>query len=494
MLISVAFLTGFVVLWTRLEFRTRVLIDSDSNYHIRVAELLRADPWLPRIPWGQYTIFQDGFSDKEYLFHLALVPVTFAADMFRAAKWANVALAGLVMATVLLVLHRQRVSAPAAWAVLLCSSGAFLVRLDPLRPHLVAVILSLLYVDGLLRARSVPVFVCALLFPLAYTAFHLVVVFLALFVLVETMSGGQLPRRAIGLTALGLVLGLVVHPHFPRILRNFWVVNEVTAYAMSGVTMGFGVELLAPSLTDFMRANGLVLAAVAAVLALHVGEGPRPRLARDARYLLLLAATFLLLALRGARYVEYGVPFAVLFCAVAAARLWESRPARRRLLAGLAGVLLVAAVAKSFTAVAFTVGDIDAEAAWIGNLEPAGAWIATHVPPGELIFTCAWDDTIPLLRHAPGYRYLGLLDPMYSYAADPERFRRWYAFGQGQLRDRPPSAYIRADYPEARFGFCRTDVRAVIAQLEADPAIRILDQRPAYVVFRLVESAKLPAS
>jgi hypothetical protein len=445
-ILSIILLIAFTGIFSYFEFQTDILIDSDSPYHMRMAEHIKTDPLIKDFSWGEFTILKDNFSDKEYFFHVLLVPFTLASDIFFSGKIAGIFSASAVILVLLIILHSSGVRFPFLFLILLLTSGGFLVRLDPLRPHLFSIILSLLYIHALLRTRLKTIFLISFLYPLSYTAFHLIIIYLSIFIFSCLIFRKKIEIRLIALSLAGLCGGIIVHPHFPNNLEHFYMVNFYLMWQnLKGVSLGFGGELLPAKTLDFLKDNFLVMISLFMILILYASRKER-KLTPDSFFLLVLTLSFLLLSFVGFRYVEYFVPFCVLFCAVAATEIF---PENEPFFSGrfpliffpvLIAVLMIMSLFFSFRRVS---EDIVSEGRWNAQFYPSSRWIDRNIPKNELIFTCSWDDTIPLLRHAYQYHYLWLLDPVYSYAKDSRTFSLFHQLKIGHLPHAVPSDLIK---------------------------------------------------
>src|SRR2546428_849601 len=77
-----------------------VLPDGDSYYHLAVARAYAEHGVSYRPDWARFSIMHDGFGDKEFLFHVLLMPFARLADPTRGGV-AALALLGALIAAVL---------------------------------------------------------------------------------------------------------------------------------------------------------------------------------------------------------------------------------------------------------------------------------------------------------------------------------------------------------------------------------------------------------
>ena len=77
------------IVFAFLQWSTPHLVDRDSLYHARYAQLLPERGLARDFPWTQESVWRDRFSDKEFLFHILLVPFCRGDDPAPGAKIAG---------------------------------------------------------------------------------------------------------------------------------------------------------------------------------------------------------------------------------------------------------------------------------------------------------------------------------------------------------------------------------------------------------------------
>ena len=65
---------GMTLFVAFIQFRAPVFFEGDAYYHAAVADFLKQ--WGPKYPfhWAKFSTFNGNFSDKEFLFHAAIIP------------------------------------------------------------------------------------------------------------------------------------------------------------------------------------------------------------------------------------------------------------------------------------------------------------------------------------------------------------------------------------------------------------------------------------
>ena len=421
---------GFTLL--SFQFWRDDLTENDSCYHVAMAQVIREHGITRRFEWTELSIWKDRYSDKEFLFHLALVPFCGGGpeDAIRGGK-VFIALLGLgVFVGFSLMLRSHGVPAPWIWTlVLLVASGHWLVRLTMIRPHVLSIGLALLALHFLLRGRWKPVAILGFAYSWSYAAPHLMIAAAGVIAVSRWALEREWDWKPLAGAAGGVGVGMVIHPYFPNNIVLWWVQNVQVLFRAWGVWGPSEIRLgdeLAPAST-WILTHGASAALGLFVACNLVAAAVRPRLAWQALSLLALTWAFFLMELFSMRFVEYFAPCAVLTGAWVAKDLlvrdrptWISRTEVRWASAvGLAGALLAANAWSNY--VVFSV--VGRYPAWeVGATD----WIRTSVPPGDRVLHVTFDQFPNLFLRDRTHRYLVGLDPLFGYASHPDEIVYMY--------------------------------------------------------------------
>jgi hypothetical protein len=410
----------------------------DGYFHIRYAEVLRTEGISRSFPWWQETFLRDHWADKDFLYHVLLIPFTIG-NLVTGAKVAAVVFASAAMGTVYLVLRALGATLPAAWSVgLLASSTMFVYRLGFTRPLVLAVALALAGTCAILKDNRRWAFACAAIYPHLHISFHLLPCIALVHDLHREVPPGE--RRSHAVTAwtwAGAAAGALLSPFVPNNLYLWWVQNVgVLRMAWSGPeALRLGAEILPGPSDQLLTYNvGVFFFFMLSIyfLAWRTGR-PSPQ----ARTLLVLSMIFLTLTLLSRRFIEFWAPFTALLAAVCVRdatsdlRGLVTRAPRLRWVAAIvlsaAGVLLLAR--NALAAHEFVRADAGPE--YAGSCE----WMGANVPPGETIFHLDWDEFPQLFFFDPQLHYLVGLDPTFMYLTDPGRWQLWSDVAHGEAED-----------------------------------------------------------
>lgn len=358
-----------------------VIYDSDSYYHLAVARLYAHDGLFAKIPWGRMSLLGGG-GDKDFLFHVALMPFTpFGAGGGRVA----LALINAIIATIIAAIAMQRIGFAGAlvppW--LWIAAPPFLGRMLRLRPELFALLILLLA----LRASAKQLGVLAFLFALSYTAFH---VFLALCVFWWIAE-----RYAIQWPVAGTLAGLVMRPH-PIANLHLWYVQNVEFFLHKN-TLDVGGEIAAPDAWYFTSAI-FFFAMLIALKPLHLKH----------RRLMIAAGLFAILFLFMSRMAVYAFPLVALLAIV-------DTDVSPRILAIAFSVCALLGLVPALQSYAVNLLRMkeqpEAEFRAFGASVPDGAKVAAD-----------WSSSEHYAFFAPQGRYLNVLDPIFMALPHPREY------------------------------------------------------------------------
>jgi hypothetical protein len=494
---------------------------ADGYYHIKMAYLYRTGQVPaagPNFHWTRESVWADSFSDKDFLFHIYLVPFTFFADdagdyqgLITGAKLGTSVLGTLLMLTLFTVLRRFGVRHAWLFALMVVAVGGtyWVFRLSLCRSYLISVTLALIGWLLMAQGRRLALFLLAAVFTLAYTASHLLLAMLLVRGVMELIMGppaggsrkADLKRNAVlgACIAGGIALGCVLHPQSIELVKLWWVQNVVVlalSHQDSVAPVIDNISALLGSPTDYGNAvevnlgrelnptagpnaifgtpliffSPMLLPLAAALL------GWRP--SREAVLTATIAVVWLCAYMVNGRFLEYAAPFMTLAIGVWVTGLlgsegyrnWmEKRPvASRALPISAAVVALIAGASLWFgAAISYRVRDR-------GDIELAARWLHENKQAhGKLVWHDRWDDFTELMFFASECDYLVGLDPTFFLAKDAERYEAWYDIRRGRKRDFLPvirdefgADYIMAHRGSSEFFYNRLNEEAQAGRLK----------------------------
>ena len=479
-LVFVASALALGLLYARLP----VLPDGDSYYHLAVARAYAERGLFRRLEWARLSIMYDGFGDKDLLFHVLLIPFVVLFDPSTGGVVALALLGALVAA----VLAHGALDVIGGWAIavpllVFGASADFMLRMIRLRPEILSLLLILVAIPLASRRRTVWLGIVAGVYTLSYTACQAFLGLCALFFLYDVWVEGRAHWRMIVHPAVGVALGLLVHPHFPDNVR-VWVVQNLSFY--------LGNETV-PSLENASRTTRdtllLNLGWWAGLLVLWRSRMPVAPPSEDRRlrdFTLVATVVFGLLYALVYRFVTYAVPLATL----AVLRVMQAAgeapgrstrlPWRGRLpFAPVFGLCLLSAIPLSL----YGLGRMQAVLRnWRPDARADWEAFARALPEGARV-AAPWAATEAFVLWAPHAEYLAVLDPIFIAAKDPATYRLYTDLFEGRVADVPLVAATRLDSDyyadDGQYPFAR-------ARLVADPRATPLHDGITYL-YRFLE-------
>ncbi|HZZ92775.1 MAG TPA: hypothetical protein VFE23_09435 [Usitatibacter sp.] len=446
--------------------------DIDALFHYKVASLiLRQGPWVD-ISWLPFTVLGEHGTDHQWLFHALLAPLTLMGDSLRALN-AAAAIAGAAMAAVIVAFLRgARVPWPALFAVLMMFAADILPgRYICLRAQDIAVVFMVAMLFAIAWRRTAWVGVVAFLFTQSYHGAVIMGLLLAATLGAQWLLERRPQWSAITATAVGVLLGLVASPWFPRNVG--YLVFHTVFKTTDAVPDLVGSEWL-PIPPDRLLTSALVahvsLAAALVAWGVRWRGGGRPVPGTDTLAALALTALFLVMAAFAWRFLEYYAPFAVL----TAALLWRdgaSRAAPRGRGRALVPALLVAGLAWGIVQGVRTLSaaprtPFDAYADMVAYIEAHDA--------RPMVFNTRWPDFQSLVSWTHRARYVAGLDGHYLLFGDPVRFRVWYDIARGSANGRDDNMRRVAATFGAQWAVVARVQPAIAQSFARDPAARLV--------------------
>lgn len=469
---------GTLLGWQQLG--QEALTERDGYFHARFSHDLPELGLTRAFPWTQFSTWKDRFCDKEFLFHVWLVPFAQAGAEPLAGVRAGIWLLSLAVPALLFwVLKKQGVPLPWLFALLLfCAGGPFLIRLTMIRSHVLSISLLLLGAHFLLRKNWKALFALGFVYAWSYTVPFVLVMTAAPFAAGRWFSGGGLDWKSVLAAGAGAVAGLILHPYSPHTLESFFTYVDVITSGARGVgeAVELGMEIYPYRGQDFFFALPLLAAAfvllpvlgwrrnskgfwialaISIVWVVALAANPKlhtkafmkqcwfvhlPLLAvcvwgwkrshalsPEAGGALWAALFWCNMTMLFARFNEYAVPLT----ALAVGLLVRDRlagidlektvhEARGKLLAGacLLAVPLLAAHGYSLHVFRETWNALPPQ-----RFQPAAAWLDERIAAGETVVNFWWDDFPELYYHTRKAYFLVGLDPTYMQRFTPEKLQ-----------------------------------------------------------------------
>ena len=473
----------FSVLIFLIQLCTPGFVGIDAYYHVKVSELMMQHGILKDFPWTQVSIWKDKFADKEFLFHVYLMPfLRVFPDLMVAGKFAISVLGGVLFCLFYRLLNQFQIRHALIWT--LAAFGVnytFLQRVCMVRPHVLSLLLVLLFVESLWKQQRWRILLLSLIYPLAYTAAHFLILIAIIYVAVLWIHHKQFKISFLGLTLAGIAVGLVIHPQFPNNLKTWYVQNALLPVFNFGMRQEFWFVTEVKSLPTwaFIGINGITLLLFSIAMTVLVLN--RRKLSHLFLFIFSLASIFLGMTIFSMRFVEYWVPFTILACALSLKLLEPVRSSglKTALKVGQLGLI-------SFSLIMYVSTILLVPLLFTPKLERASQWLKNNTPQEAVIFTTKWSDFAQSFYFNTENYYLFGLDPVYCYAYDANLWNLWVAIVSGQTKK--PTTEIKEVF-HADYVLCTKNAKepqyAITAQLLQEKGSHISYEDEHHLIFAL---------
>jgi hypothetical protein len=453
-----------------------MLFDTDGYFHLAAAARYLAGGWRGGLEWARLSAMADGFGDKEFLFHVLLVPFVAVSRSALAGKLA-LAVLNAILAAGLARLFAPLLGGASAFVHLGLALGAldYAGRLLRLRPELLSLSILLLSLWLAATGRHRTLGAVAVIYALSYSGFHV----LPLLCLVWFAWEMAVRRRRVWplllWPVLGTIAGVVLHPQFPANVR-IWVLQSVLRYLVdlpdAGAEMTAGFSLTSALVYNSGWLLGLV---VLWRSGRPVEAGSREDDARLREYAILATAVFfafyLLLPLRFGLYL---VPLGTWSLLLEMRRRGMRVSPRVRLLGGRSTSVWIALGA------CLALGSVGVRSLAL-NMKGSDCFRPARLDharefgdavPSKARVAATWADAESYTFWAPQGRYLNVLDPVFMAVPHVDAYRASLSVFEGDQPDVPlvVGTALRSDYLAFSVAFHQD----LLERVTADPRLRRL--------------------
>ncbi|MFC1624034.1 hypothetical protein ACFL28_01765, partial [Candidatus Omnitrophota bacterium] len=207
-----------------IQFLTPTLYGADGYLHIRMAEFLKEFGPRYDFHWARFSTFSDNFSDKDFLYHVFLIPFTFFKDIFFGAKVAAAIFASLLYFAFYLILRKysNRIVLP-FFLLTFFLSDMFLQAISRPRPISIVILITLLSIHLIMKKRHRLLFLTALLYSLGHITSPLIIIYALIIEIVRRLDRKEFCVKTIIAAFLGVLVGFMIHPNAPNNFLVFYL-------------------------------------------------------------------------------------------------------------------------------------------------------------------------------------------------------------------------------------------------------------------------------
>ncbi|NQV04886.1 MAG: hypothetical protein HQ532_05230 [Candidatus Omnitrophica bacterium] len=479
-IVTISILILGVALIFFVQFLTPTLYGADGYLHIRMAEFLRDLGPRYDFHWARYSTFTEHFSDKDFLYHAALIPFTFFKDIFFGAKLAAAIFAALLFFVFYLILKRYSDKKILLFFLIpFFFSDMFLQAISRPRPISLVVMVSLLAIHLIIKKRHGLLFLTALLYSLGHITSPLIIIYALIVEIVRYVDKKEFCAKTIMVTFLGVLTGFIIHPNVPNNFLVFYLNSIlVPIYTIKTGVLELGAEFFPLNTRELLLSYPVVVAGVIGLVYLGISRRPKARF--ETKVFLALSMVFFVLSFICRRYLLHGYPIMLiaLACYCSDSFSGVKNISKKAVVFIIFGMAILGF--NSFKAVKY-----NGLVTKIVNThyEQAGRWMEQNIPEGELIFHANWSDSQYFIGLNPKNDYFVTLDPVYMYKQDPGLYKLYRDVAFGKIKD--PYVVLKDTF-KVKYGYISKNYfSALIEQIRPDKRFNILAEDNFGVIFNL---------
>ncbi len=451
----------FFSLFALLQFSSPNIFGNDPYYHIKVAQLLRTRGWEifeDGFKWLYFTIWHSHPTDLSFFYHILLVPFTFLGNLITASKLAASLFASLVFCAVFWVLYKNKIKYSFLWTLLLFFiSATFVLRLCLSRAFVLSILFCILGFYLISKKRYAWLFILSLVYALTYTASQMIIVLALLFIAIEFLTSKKFDWKILASAILGNTIGLAIRPDFPQNLYVIFAQNFYVPLARLRLNLPLGAEMYSTNFFNFLKDNALVflLFIFCLSLALIFIFIERKKSFQDQKtklilYLASISGLFLCLVIFSQRFIEYWVPFVIIWAAFIfdsffdfdkIKRFWK----RKRtffivIVTCLAGLFLYFASHNVIGTIRLLKSSPPYD-----KYKKVSEWLIQNTKKGSIVFNVSWDNFPQLFFWNHHNYYIVGMDPAFMYYYNKDLYEKWRRIGERENLDEA-SRIIKEDF------------------------------------------------
>ena len=423
---------------------------NDVYFHIQLAEIMKSHGIvLDSFPWATHSVWNNAFFDKDWLFHVFLIPFLFLGKIAggKAALLTIVFLIGLAWGFLFKALKCRYIFA-ALLLTLFCSGYAFFGRLVLLRAHLFSVFFIAVCLICIIKKWYLSLTATIVLYSLSYTGSWQIIPIAIIFDIVKFFQKKYDDDKGLRYctiwAVLGIFIGFCVNPYYPAnisggILQNITVLKSGWL-GIPGTKIILGEELYAVSITKLFTVYIPVIVILFGTVYHCINS--KKKLSNNFTVIIplgFLSFIYLVLTMFTVKFTDYLVPFTVAFAVSA----WNIKlPFKGKKSIFFYIILFFFILFGYFSITNLRKDTIQAQPRYYGAVQwlnnniirrQKGEGIDKISAPGLVVFTGEWSDTPALFYGAPQFRYLVFLDPNFMYAYSPAKYNLWKKISDGRV-------------------------------------------------------------
>ena len=444
-----------------IQFSSGDLAGNDSHLYIKLAEITKNQGLIKEFPWLNFTVMNSSFTGLHFLYYFFLIPFTFFGNLIIGAKIASLFFLSLMASTFYVILKDLNLKYNLFWCFLLfSSSGYFLFRMNLARPLNFSVIFFLLIFYALIKRNNPLLFLVSFLFVWGHASFPLSIFFVFVFVFVNYIHKKKIYYKTILASLSGIVLAFFVNPFFPNNLNyfNIYYIGSVPYSLTSSISewQSLGIKLVFFDATIIFILFLTLVAVYFVMFISRIASNKNNKKKETERaiiidFLLIVSSVLFVAMFLQGRYIDYWVPFCVIFVAFYSEFLYNNFIIRKEEnIIGKAKekikslgrfsteqikkffvILALMLVMISFFSKAEFIFGRTGESGSNKGIQEISQWLEKNTPKESIVFNVNWGDFSKLFFYNTHNYYITGLDPKFIYKLSPEKYWLYSHIGEG---------------------------------------------------------------
>lgn len=480
-----------VLAFALVQFSQSLIIGADGFLHGRLSLLVAENGFLKSIPQAYFSWFNTGrFADKDFLYHLYLLPFVKFADYLPGVKLGALTAISILGISVFKLLRLYAQSKIIPWLSLgLLLSSQFLRDTAEARPFVFAIVFTLWGIYKIIQKQFLWIFLISLVYGMTHLSAWILPVFAIFYSVVNWIKSGKGEGMAIVYSLVGYMLSFLIHPNFPQNIFYFYLNGIlVPIYAARTGVLELGAEFFPLYTHELIRLFPLIIFGLIMIFTINLGKNIKNRADTFAWGLALIFFAFMSLFARKNLTHLYPV-FLIWFGLSLDDWLTSMRQEAKKRKVRIYTSIVIAGILVNF----FSIWQIAVnlkQTLYVDKVYGQHFFkivqaIKQKIPAGQRIFHTNWSDSQYLIGLAPDYQYLVTLDPIYMYSYNKNLYQlyRQVSFGQTSDPDKVLHDVFQTNYAYAGKNY----FNSFIYQIKNSNKFRIIFEDDLGVLFALVE-------
>jgi len=476
-------ITGVIFIF-KVQFSNSTIFGADGYLHIRMAEFIKKYGLYYKFHWTRYSVFFNNFSDKDFLFHILLIPLTYFRNIFWGAKLASAIFYSFLLMVVYFFLKRySKKEFTFLFLIMFFFSYKFITALSRPRPFPLVIIITITSIYLLIQKRYVLASILTYIYSLTHVSFPYMIGYALLIELVRFFHNKEISLRNLGGISSGVLCGFFFHPYCPNNLLIFYLNGLlVPFYAAKTGVLELGAEFFPLHSREFLLSYPFFTLGMFFILGTLLFKNTKTSL--TTKSLFAITIIYYLGSFLSQRYLIHGWPVFILFFSSYNKDLFKEGSKKTEKI--FAGSLLIVLMLFSLTQFPELKKRIKYTELRNKHYENMAYFMKRYFPKGALVFHSNWSDSQYFIGLNPDNDYFVTLDPVYMYYYDKDKYRLYRELSFGKTSD---PYFILKNVFKAYYGYVGKDYfMGLVNQIKKDKRFEIIKEDRWGILFKLKNS------